>query len=156
MQIKDINWSWKQFEDLTLRELYEILKLRIEVFSVEQQCPYQDLDDLDMCSHHLMGLDKENKLVAYLRLISPGFKYKEPSIARVISSRKANCRGIGLGKVLVQEGIKRSNKLYPGAGNRISAQERLTGFYEALNFKVSGFTYLEDNIAHIEMVLSDE
>jgi|TARA_B110000014_G_scaffold264264_1_gene264480 ElaA protein len=150
---EEINWVWKEFKALTADELYSILKLRIEVFSVEQECIYQDLDGIDNLSFHLMGLDNSDELVAYLRLISPDVKFKEPSIARVVTSLKANFRGMGLGKLLVEKGIKKSMELYPNQGNRIGAQKRLVGFYEYFGFKISGSAYLEDGIPHINMVL---
>src|SRR5687768_13340315 len=97
-----IEWRLKQFEELTPHELYAILQLRIEVFVVEQHCVFQDADDKDQASFHLMGW-QEDKLVAYTRLVPPGHIYEQASIGRVVTSPLV--RRFGAGKLLMQESI---------------------------------------------------
>ena len=89
-----INWTLKPFAELTPYELYSILQLRNEVFIVEQNCPYQDMDNKDLKSWHLMGIE-ENKLMAYSRLLAPGISYSESSIGRIVSSPSVRKTGMG-------------------------------------------------------------
>jgi len=147
----NITWTCKKFEELTLDELYEILKLRCEVFIVEQTCPYLDPDNKDKPSWHLCGWDG-SKLVAYARLLPPGISYTESSIGRVVSSPSS--RGRGAGKELMLEAISRTYSLFADAPIRIGAQLYLEKFYEDLGFKKAGEMYLEDGIPHIEMIHS--
>ena len=98
----EISWQLKRFEELSPAELYAILQLRIAVFILEQQCFFQDADDKDQCSNHLMGW-KENKLVAYTRLVPPGDIYEEPSIGRVVTSIAE--RKTGAGRELMKRSI---------------------------------------------------
>ena len=153
---ESLKWSWKSFTYLSKTDLYKILRLRIEVFVVEQKCAYQDLDDLDQESNHLMAMNEKGQLIAYLRLIPPGLKFKEPSLSRIITSQKKKYRGVGLGKELIFRGIKKTKYLYPDVGNRIGAQKQLVDLYESLGFQISGLPYLEDGITHVQMVLSHE
>ncbi len=143
-----INWKWYHFDDLSTRQLYQIIALRMDVFAVEQNCAYQDLDNKDQQAWHLCAWDG-NSLVAYLRLLAPGVKYVEPSIGRVIIS--ATHRGSGLGRGLMEEGMSGTEMRFPGAGIRLSAQQHLTEFYSSLGFVATGDVYLEDQIPHIEM-----
>ena len=156
MNKQEPSWIWRSFEELNKTELYEILKLRSEVFIVEQECLYQDLDGLDTESNHLLGLNSDNILVAYLRLIPPGLKFKEPSLSRIITSEIESYRGVGLGKELIVRGIKKSIDLYPKMGNRIGAQERLKIFYENLGYQALGSSYMEDGIPHIQMFFRND
>jgi ElaA protein len=142
-------WLLKKFDDLTPKELYYILQLRNEVFIVEQNCPYQDLDNKDLKAWHLMGM-KENKLVAYTRLLAPGISYSESSIGRVVSSPAA--RNSGIGKQLMSESIRHIRNLFQTDTIRIGAQLYLKKFYESFGFIQEGDTYLEDNIPHIIML----
>ena len=147
-----IEWQWSSFEELTRDTLFEICKLRQEVFIVEQNCAYQDLDDLDQVSWHLMGWRKDSvdkKLVAYLRVVFPGKKYQEPSIGRVITA--PSVRRTGLGYALTQEAISRIVQIYPKTAIRISAQQYLEKFYSKFEFEKVGDPYDEDGIPHIEM-----
>ncbi len=145
----DINWILKKFEELTPYELYAILQLRNEVFVVEQDCVYQDADNKDLLSYHLMGL-KENKVVAYTRIIPPGISYTEPSIGRVVTSPKE--RKTGLGKELMEVSLFKIKDLFGNLPVKIGAQLYLKKFYNSLGFITTGDTYLEDNIPHIEMI----
>jgi len=144
-----MKWNLKYFDDLTPKELYQILQLRNEVFIVEQNCPYQDLDNKDLNAFHLMGLG-ENKLLAYSRLLAPGISYSESSIGRVVSSPAA--RKSGIGKKLMAESIIQIHNLFQTDTIRIGAQLYLKNFYESFGFIQEGNTYLEDNIPHIIML----
>jgi ElaA protein len=144
-----ISWILKPFAELTPYELYSILQLRNEVFIVEQNCPYQDMDNKDLKSWHLMGI-KENKLMAYSRLLAPGISYGESSIGRIVSS--PSVRKTGMGKKLVEESIKQIKNLFKTDTIRIGAQLYLKTFYESYGFVQDGEIYLEDNIPHIIML----
>lgn len=144
-----INWIIKKFSELSPDELYKILQLRSEVFVVEQNCVFLDMDNKDQKCHHLMGWDKED-LVAYTRIVPPGVSYKEPSIGRVVSSPKQ--RGSGVGRQLMTKSIAATTQLYGNQPIRIGAQLYLKKFYHSLGFEPEGEIYLEDGIEHIEMV----
>ena len=144
-------WIYKQFDDLTPSELYAILQLRNEVFVVEQRCVFQDADDKDQPSYHLMGWEN-NKLMAYARLVPPGIAYKEASIGRVVTSPAA--RRSGAGRELMQVAIAACKKLFAINTIRIGAQLYLKNFYGSLGFFPKGEIYLEDGIEHIQMLLS--
>ena len=146
-----INWQIKKFEELNTVELYEIIRLRAEVFVVEQNCPYQDMDGKDLKSFHLLGIDENKKLIAYSRIVPAGISFKEVSIGRVVTSQKV--RGTGVGKELIIESIKAIEKEYGKVPIRIGAQCYLKKFYESLGFEIASKEYLEDNIPHIEMIL---
>ncbi len=144
-----MTWILKAFEDLTPLELYKILQLRNEVFIVEQNCPYQDMDNKDLKAMHLMGM-RNDTLLAYSRLLSPGISYSESSIGRVVSS--PSVRKTGIGKELMEENIKRIRELFHTDTIRIGAQQYLKKFYESFGFFQEGPSYLEDNIPHITML----
>lgn len=140
----------KAFQDLTNQELYEILKLRSEVFVVEQNCVFQDMDDKDQKCHHVM-LYSDDLLVAYSRLVPAGISYQEMAIGRVITA--ASVRGKGLGKIVMELSIDYCRKVFGPGDIRIGAQTYALGFYSSLGFAAEGETYDEDGIEHIEMVL---
>ena len=149
-----VHWQWKRFAELQPAELYAALAARAAVFVVEQRCAFQDADGWDTCAWHLLGWVGENgerELCAYLRLIEPGRKYREPSIGRVLTI--ARCRGAGLGREAMRIGLARCAELYPGASVRIAAQQRLEAFYAALGFRIASDPYDEDGIVHVDMVL---
>ena len=145
----DIEWRFKSFVDLTKTELHEMMILRQQVFVVEQDCPYQDADEKDKDSHHLLAYI-DDSLVAYLRLVKPGVSYKEMSFGRIVTAQ--NQRGTGLGIALMNEGIEQSKQLYGTSVNRISAQSHLLPFYQKFGFESTGKEYLEDGIPHTEML----
>ncbi|HEY1022158.1 MAG TPA: GNAT family N-acetyltransferase [Flavisolibacter sp.] len=145
-----IQWIEKKFETLTPYQLYAILQLRNEVFVVEQNCVFQDADDKDQESYHLMGF-WNNKLVAYTRLVPPGHIYTEASIGRVVTS--PSVRRSGAGKELMQQSINRCYHLFGKGPIRIGAQFYLKNFYESFGFQQGSDIYLEDGIEHIYMVL---
>lgn len=149
-----MNLQWKSvfFDELSLRELYEIGRLRQEVFVVEQDCPYIDFDRLDYDSFHLFAFDETGAVHAYTRLVPKGISYPdEPSIGRVITSEAT--RGSGLGRTLMLKSIEACHQLWPGQSIRISAQTYLLKFYGSLGFASTGKEYLEDGIPHTEMLL---
>lgn len=146
-----IQWILKRFDELTPYQLYAILQLRNEVFVVEQNCVFQDADDKDQASWHLMGFD-ENRLVAYTRLVPPGVAYEEPSIGRVVTS--PSVRRFGAGRQLMQHSIDSLYSLFGHAPIKIGAQLYLKKFYESFGFGQVGEQYLEDNIPHIYMLKS--
>lgn len=144
-----IQWRWKKFEELTGREVFEIARLRQNVFVVSQNCVYPDLDDADLKSLHLCGW-REQELVAYSRVLSAGMKYAEPAIGRVATSLGA--RGLGFGRAMMVEAIQKIQKEWGPVGIRISAQAYLEKFYGELGFKIVSPSYLEDQIPHFEML----
>lgn len=136
----------KKFEELTNLELYRILKARAEVFVVEQDCCYQDLDDKDLKATHIW-LEEKDKVLAYARTLEPGVSYEEASIGRVITTE----RGKGYGLQVMQAAV--SQLLSDGYNEiRISAQCYAREFYEKCGFIVDSEEYLEDGIPHHEMV----
>ncbi|HMU46723.1 MAG TPA: GNAT family N-acetyltransferase [Chitinophagaceae bacterium] len=146
-----IQWILKKFDDLTPQELYAAIRLRNEVFVVEQNCVFQDADNKDPYCWHLMGWDNNN-LIAYTRLVPPGTAYKEPSIGRVVTS--PSVRGAGAGKQVMEESLRQLKALYGNISIRIGAQLYLKKFYSSFGFKQSSEIYLEDGIEHIEMLLN--
>jgi ElaA protein len=147
----DINWSYKTFDNLSNSELYHILRLRSEVFIIEQKCIYQDLDGKDLKSQHLTAWDGDN-LVAYTRIVPPGVSFLEVSIGRVLTSPLY--RGNGMGIALMQKSIEKVYETYGKTPIRIGAQLYLKKFYENLGFSKDSEQYLEDGIPHIEMILA--
>ena len=144
-----MNWTWHRFADLGVDNLHDALQLRSRVFILEQG-PYLDVDGHDRSSWHLLGRDTSNTLVAYLRVVDPGIKFDEPSIGRVVTAPEV--RGSGLGRVLMREGLAGCARHWPGCSMRISAQARLQRFYSELGFSLASGEYLEDGIAHLEML----
>jgi ElaA protein len=143
------NWILKTFTDLTPDELYKILRLRAEVFVVEQNCVFQDMDNKDQESHHLTGW-LDNELVAYTRIMPAGLAYEEVSIGRVVSSPRY--RGSGAGRELMNKAFLCIAELYGKQRVRIGAQLYLQTFYSSLGFEPQGDIYLEDGIQHIIML----
>lgn len=141
----------KSFNELTLTELYDMLKLRCAVFVIEQNCNYQDMDDKDQMSYHLIGFDNDNKLSACARILPKGISYPEVSIGRVMVDKKI--RGTGAGKELMKLAIEYAVKLYKAEEIVISAQCYLDKFYSDLGFVAEGESYLDDDIPHIKMRL---
>ena len=149
-----ISFVNKNFQALTTEELYKILALRAEVFVVEQNCPYQDVDGKDSHSIHVLGYIK-NQLVAYARVLGQGVSYQGyASIGRIVTS--PSIRGKKFGHELVDFSIKVCQKNFPGQPIKISAQAHLEKFYNKHGFKATGEAYLEDDIPHIGMILKDK
>jgi ElaA protein len=143
-----IHWILKKFDELTPYQLYAILQLRNEVFVVEQACVFQDADDKDQDSYHLMGF-VDNKLAAYTRLVPPGIAYTEMSIGRVVTSPAV--RRSGAGRELMKKSIDSCYQLFGEGPIKIGAQLYLKNFYGSLGFRQISDVYLEDGIEHIYM-----
>lgn len=143
----NLNWRYKKFDELTNRELYAVLQLRSEVFVVEQNCVYQDIDNKDLKSFHLMAFD-EDILAAYCRILPSGLSFKEASIGRVITKPSHRSKGIGI--TLIHKAIKAA----ASTQIKIGAQLYLKKFYEGFGFVQTSEVYLEDGIEHIEMLLN--
>src|ERR1700756_4503307 len=143
----------KKFKDLSVTELYDLLKLRSEIFVLEQKCIYVDADGNDEKSLHVLGCVKK-KLVAYARIVPPGTIFKTVSIGRVVVDEKF--RGKENGYLLMEKSIKETIKKYKPKVISISAQTHLEKFYNRLEFKAIGKTYLDCDIPHITMLLKNK
>lgn len=139
----------KAFSEFDLEELYNVLRLRSEVFVVEQNCVYQDIDGKDEKALHILGYEK-GQLVAYTRCFKPGYYFEEASIGRVIV--KENFRKYGFGHDILKASIETIKSRYNTNKIKLSAQQYLTRFYESHGFVQTGDGYLEDGIPHIAMV----
>jgi len=149
----DLQWRCLPFGALQPHSLYRLLRLRAEVFVVEQACAFQDLDDTDPDCLHLLGETGQGantQLLAYARLVPAGRSYAEASIGRVVTSPPT--RGSGLGHALVRETLRQLRQLWGAQPIRIGAQAHLQGFYRQHGFEPDGAPYLEDGIEHIEMI----
>ena len=138
------------YNELTTNQLYNILKLRAEVFVVEQNCAYQDLDNKDNKALHLIG-EINNEIIAYTRIFKKGDYFTNSSIGRVLV--KKEFRKKELGKAIMEKSIEIIKKNTKEEKIEISAQKYLTKFYKDFGFKKTGKEYLEDNIPHIKMIL---
>lgn len=145
----NIEWHCKVFAELTVTELYEILKLRSEVFVVEQNCVYLDADNKDVLCHHLFTL-QNGTVAAYSRLLPPNISFTEASIGRVLTN--SLYRGSGLGIALMKQAIDSTLHLFNTESIKIGAQLYLKSFYERLAFVQCSEQYDEDGIPHIEML----
>ena len=145
----DYQWQAALFDELTPHELYAFLRLRQEVFSVEQDCIYVDLDGRDQQAIHMMCWDGD-QLLCYQRCLPPGVSYPESSLGRIVVATAA--RGLGLGRELVRRGISHNIQQWPGNGIRINAQAYLGDFYGSLGFRAEGDVYDEDGIPHQQML----
>ncbi len=145
-----LDWQCKSFAQLSNDELYELIKLRIDVFVVEQNCPYAELDNKDRIPgvKHLLGYQGK-EIVACARLLPAGVSFVSPSIGRVIT--KASSRGTGFGHELIQQAQQHCQKLWPQELITIGAQAHLEKFYARHGFKTISAPYLEDDILHIDM-----
>ena len=138
----------KKFKELTTDELYEILKLRVDVFVVEQTCPYEEIDGLDIDAIHVF-IKKNNEIVAYLRVLDRGVESDDVAIGRVI----AKYRRTGLGSKVLKEGIKAAQYRFNADAIYIEAQAYAKKFYENLGFIQTSEEFLLDDIPHIKMRL---
>ena len=142
-------WKIKSFDELSTQEFHQILKARIDVFIVEQTCPYHDLDGYDQKAIHLWA-ENEDEVVAYCRIFPAGIKYQDSSIGRVLTSQKF--RKLNLGRKLMQIALATIEARFRTSSVRISAQNYLLPFYAEFGFEIVGETYLEDDIPHTEMM----
>ncbi len=148
-----IQWQWLPFDALSREQLYALLRLRSEVFVVEQNCVFQDMDGLDNQAMHLLGtrlVAGAPELIAYVRCFPKGVTFDEASIGRVVTRQSA--RGGGLGHVLMDEAIKALEAQWGAQAIRIGAQAHLKDFYGRHGFVDVGKPYVEDGIPHLEMV----
>lgn len=143
-------WKIKAFHQLNIFELYGMLRLRQEVFAVEQNCVYLDLDGKDQFCDHIFAVDNDGRVVACCRIVQPGTSYAEVSIGRVASH--PDLRGAGLGRQLMEKAIAFVEDRYGKVPIRIEAQLYLEKFYSEYGFEPVGEVYLLDGIQHIEMV----
>lgn len=143
-----MNLEIKKFDDLTGREVYEILRVRSEVFVVEQDCVYNDEDGKDLESVHIT-IKENDKIQAYLRVIKPGISYDDASIGRVLVTCQA--RGRGLARKIVQAGMDYIINNWGEKKISIGAQDYLKNFYESLGFEAVSKVYSEDGIPHVDM-----
>lgn len=144
-----MNWQVKRIEDMTPIELYNLLKLRSEVFVVEQDCVYLDPDGKDLKSYHLIAKDGE-KIIGTIRLIPKGLSYEEASLGRVVLDKEY--RGKGIADEMIQIAIKEIEHRFNERKIRISAQAYLYNYYTRAGFRKVSEIYLEDGIEHMEML----
>ncbi|KHO39451.1 GNAT family acetyltransferase [Clostridium tetani] len=144
-----MNWHLKKFEELRCEEIYKILKIRNEVFIVEQQCAYQDCDGKDKKSYHLY-LEDNGEILCYLRILPKNVSYNEVSIGRVLVNK--NYRGKGIAKEMMLKAMNFIEENLNEKEIKIQAQLYLFNFYKSLGFEEVSNEYLEDNIPHIDML----
>jgi ElaA protein len=142
-------WELKTYDQLTKKQLYTIIKERINIFIVEQNCPYPELDDLDQASFHLF-LQEDDEVKAYCRILPKGVKYEEVSIGRVIV--KEAFRRQGIASDLMRYAVNFVEKELNETQIKIQAQDHLRQFYSSFGFKPISKTYLEDGIPHVDML----
>ncbi|MBU2020416.1 MAG: GNAT family N-acetyltransferase [Bacteroidetes bacterium] len=146
----NITWHIKLFNELTAKEFHDLLQLRIDVFVVEQNCPYPELDNKDLQAVHIFATNEHNKVVAVARVLPAGISYAEVAIGRVATSKEV--RMTGLGHELMKRCLNYISITYQTNTVRISAQKYLEAFYTNHGFIPTGKEYLEDNIPHLEML----
>ncbi len=155
--MREPHWRWHDWQRLDADTLYGFLKLRSDIFVVEQNCVFSDMDGLDSQCLHLGGHGDDGELLAYLRLVPPNLKRPHtpseaapgPALGRIVVA--ASARGRGLGLAVVQQGLQRSASLWPGLDQFLSAQQHLERFYGSLGFQRIREPYLEDGIPHVDM-----
>ena len=140
-----MNWILKHFSELSNRELYEILRVRVSVFVVEQTCPYQEIDEADFDAYHLFLTDESGRIRAYLRIFEKDAEFVR--LGRILTTE----RGTGLGLKLIFEGMRVSETLYGRRRFYVEAQSYAIGFYEKAGFRVVSEEFLEDGIPHVKM-----
>jgi len=143
-----MDWFYKTYNELSKDELYALLRLRAEVFVVEQDCPYQDVDNKDQKAVHVFAI-KDGEVMAYARILKAGDYFMETGIGRVVT--KQTHRGAGLGIELMKKSIEYVDAHFDTKTIHISAQTHLKKYYQSFGFKQVGVEYLEDNIPHIGM-----
>ncbi|WP_293906648.1 GNAT family N-acetyltransferase [Sphingobacterium sp. UBA5670] len=146
-----LHWNLKKFDELSNKELYRILKLRMEVFVLEQECLYPELDDKDFACLHLWA-EQDGGILAYTRLVPPGLSYPQASIGRVIVAEQA--RGTGLSQQLMITSIESISNEFGVNDIQIGAQFHLKSFYEKLGFEQISDPYPDYGILHIDMIKS--
>lgn len=148
--MRTLAWRWYHWHELTPDVLYGLLKLRSDIFVVEQNCVFSDMDGIDPQCEHLCATDVSGRVLAGLRLVPPGLRAPQPSIGRVVVD--ASLRSQGVGAQLMHKALEACAGRYPGQAVFVSAQQHLEAFYGTLGFQRSSEPYLEDDIPHIEML----
>ncbi|WP_375752373.1 GNAT family N-acetyltransferase [Vibrio sp. HN007] len=146
-------WKLFTFDQLTTHQLYELLRLRVDIFVVEQTCPYPELDNKDLKEgvYQLLGY-QSGELVACARLLKKGISFEHVSIGRIATKKEA--RGNGLGHELMRVALEYCESVWPGESIDIQAQEHLQAFYQQYGFVTYSESYLEDDIPHVDMRLA--
>ena len=148
--MQESNWFIKHFSELTTLEYHNLIQLRVEVFVIEQNCPYQDIDGKDLDAYHIWCVNEKGEFLCTSRILKPGVSYPEVAIGRVCTSIKA--RGKKIGVEMMNRCIDFVEVEMKQKCIRISAQTYLLKFYSDLGFKSTGKEYLEDDIPHVEML----
>ena len=146
----ELSQSWHAWATLSPDVLHDFLRLRSDIFVVEQNCAYPDIDGVDPLCEHFCLRGSRSTLLAYLRLVPPGVKAPQPAIGRLVVASAA--RGSGLGRAAMLEGIRRCSERYPGQAIFLSGQQHLEPFYASLGFVTFTEPYLEDGIQHVNML----
>lgn len=151
-----IQWTLSPFQELAVEQLYELLKLRVDVFVVEQECAYRELDEYDRHpeTRHLSGRNEVGGLIAYARILPPRLRYPEVNLGRFVV--RADSRKQGIGHQLLQAALKEISRCWAETPIRISAQDYLQAFYTQYGFLRVSDVYLEDGIPHVEMMKESE
>lgn len=149
MNEQTITWRQDSFEQLSTRQLFDIFRLRQQVFVLEQTCLYPDIDDTDLLALHVSGWVGDD-LALYARVIPPEVTYPQASIGRIVTAPAF--RGLGFGRTLVQQAIAALERTHGPQAIKIGAQSQLVNFYQRLGFVVVSEEYLEDGIPHIDML----
>jgi len=140
----------KSFQELSLEEFHDIIALRIQIFIIEQNCPYQEVDGKDKLAHHLFFKNEMDEIIAVTRILPQGISYEEVAIGRVVVHE--DYRGTGLGNQLMSDSMNFVRDKYGEVPVRLSAQKHLENYYGNHGFKSTGKEYLEDGIPHVEML----
>ncbi len=140
----------KSFQELSLEEFHDIIALRIQIFIIEQNCPYQEVDGKDKLAHHLFFKNEMDEIIAVTRILPQGISYAEVAIGRVVVHE--DYRGTGLGNHLMADSMNFVRDKYGEVPVRLSAQKHLENYYGNHGFKSTGNEYLEDGIPHVEML----
>lgn len=148
----EVKWLYLPFSNLSVLDVHDILKLRQDVFIVEQDCAFHDIDGRDPSCNHLLArlASGDKQLAAYLRIVPPGEYFKEIALGRIITAQFV--RGTGIGTLLIEKGIQIVEKEYGPINIRISAQAHLEKYYNKFDFQKAGEPFDEDGIMHIEML----
>jgi ElaA protein len=144
-----LNWQFKHYNDLLLNEFHDILALRIKVFVVEQNCPYQELDGKDKKCYHLICRNGKGDVVGTMRILPPGLAFEEVGLGRIVLAESA--RGEKQGHEMMKEAMTFSKEEFGDVAVKLSGQKHLEGFYNKHGFQSTGKEYLEDGIPHVEM-----
>jgi ElaA protein len=143
-----MNWTIRTLDELSARELYELIRLRVDVFVVEQNCPYAELDGLDLNAHHVLGHDEEGRLMACARILPPEHGGL-PHIGRVVVHPAL--RGKGLAHELMTNALDALHRIHGSRRSELAAQAHLEAFYAAHGYERTGADYDLDGIPHVDM-----